>query len=92
MRFGLKRQIEKQESSANAVAGSNPASSSKKTENQVKLVFLKNEGEQPVDRMGTNCYGFDFKEDDLGLDKLRTLYYRKPNLLARVRLMVIHTM
>lgn len=25
-----------------------------------------------------NSYGFDFKETDLGLDKLRTLYYGKP--------------
>ena len=24
-----------------------------------------------------NSYGFDFKESDLGLDKLRTLYYKK---------------
>ena len=24
-----------------------------------------------------NSYGFSFKYDDLGLDKLRTLYYRK---------------
>ena len=24
-----------------------------------------------------NSYGFDFKETDLGLDKLRTLYYKK---------------
>ena len=24
-----------------------------------------------------NSYGFDFKESDLGLDKLRTLYYGK---------------
>jgi DNA polymerase sigma len=24
-----------------------------------------------------NLYGFDFKYDDLGLDKLRTLYYGK---------------
>ena len=24
-----------------------------------------------------NSYGFSFKETDLGLDKLRTLYYRK---------------
>jgi hypothetical protein len=25
-----------------------------------------------------NTYGFDFAETDLGLDKLRTLYYGKP--------------
>lgn len=24
-----------------------------------------------------NSYGFNFKYDDLGLDKLRTLYYKK---------------
>ena len=35
------------------VAGSNPASSSKKTEYKAEIVFLKNERERPVDRMGT---------------------------------------
>jgi len=36
---------------------------------------LKEQREKLIDEL--NSYGFDFKYDELGLDKLRTLYYQK---------------
>lgn len=36
---------------------------------------LKEQREKLIDEL--NSYGFDFKYSDLGLDKLRTLYYQK---------------
>ena len=36
---------------------------------------LKEQRKMLLDEL--NSYGFDFKESDLGLDKLRTLYYKK---------------